>query len=282
MALKKWIPLLGAVVAVVLGLSILAVHLGTDRTPETPPETAQGISYLRTLEAKNPADVDTRLKELHLQELKDMRDERLRKMESGEISVWSLFDDYVIMGDSRAAGYKFLQVLEERRILAEYGDTTRAIATHYEDLEQLNPAYIFLCYGLNDMVQTGCETPEAFAQVYKERLEDLQTHFPEAKIFVNPIFPCTDPAFERWEKWRETEPYTEALREMVQETTCYYVPNDNITDFQQYWQEDGIHFALPFYTIWSENMIMAMYDCELGLAESGGTDSSEPESIVES
>lgn len=264
-----------AAVILLILLILLARCAGTPRDAAVSGDVSAGIAYLEALDRRDPGEVDQTLKAIELQELKDKRDEKLRQMRSGEVSVWSLFHDYVIMGDSRAVGFTFLQTLDNSRILGHYGDGSDEIHTHYEALKELNPSYIFLSYGLDDMLQVGCETPESFAQLYLERLEDLQAHCPDAKIFVSPVFPCTDPAFDSYEprkKWRETESYTEALRNILQGTGFYYISCDNITDYTPYWVEDGIHFNAEFYEIWSENMIMAMYDAELGLDSSEASD----------
>ena len=263
-------------VVAVAGLILLAQLAGGrhEKAPEADADLSAGTAYLQALEQQDPAVVDEALKKFRLQELTAERDEKLRQMQSGEISVWSLFEDYVIMGDSRAVGFTFLGALDDNRILAYYGDCSDKIPSHYQELETLNPSYIFLIYGLDDMLQAGNETPEAFTQIYLERLQDLQAHFPSAKIFVNPIFPCTDPAFDSYEprkKWREAESYDKALENILRGTEFYYVYCDNITDYSQYWTEDGIHFNADFYKIWSENMIMAMYNAELGLYNSDGT-----------
>ena len=245
-----------------------------EKAAEEETDMSAGAAYLQALEQQDPAAVDDALKQIRLQELTAERDEKLRQMQSGEISVWSLFEDYVIMGDSRAVGFTFLGVLDENRILGHYGDGSDEMPTHYEEIKNLNPSYIFLSYGLDDMLQAGCETPEAFAQVYLDRLKDLQAQVPDAKIFVSPVFPCTDPAFDSYEprkKWRETEAYTEALEKILRGSGIYYIYCDNITDYSQYWVDDGIHFNADFYKIWSEDMIMAMYNAELGLYNSDGT-----------
>jgi len=265
------------VLIIVVAALILLARLAGGRPKASSEEAADvsaGTAYLQALEQQDPASVDDALKQIRLQELIAQRDEKLRQLRSGEISVWSLFEDYVIMGDSRAVGFTFLGTLDENRILGHYGDGSDEIPTHYPALEDLNPSYIFLTYGLDDMLQVGCETPESFAKLYLERLQDLQTHFPDAKIFVSPIFPCTDPAFDSYEprkKWRETEAYTEALENALKGTGFYYVSCDDITDFSQYWVDDGIHFNADFYRVWSEHMIMAMYDAELGLSSSDGS-----------
>lgn len=229
----------------------------------------QGISYLESLEAIGPDAVELKLKEQRSAELQAMHDERLRQLESGEISVWSLFEDFVVLGDSRTCGFIFDGLLDKNRVLAAYGDTIKAIEGHIPAMEKLNPSYIFLCYGLNDVVQIGWETPAAYAADYKIILDDLQARFPDAKIYVNSIFQCYEPAFsERWEKWRETPEYSAAVQAMCKEAGYYFIENENIDDsMSDLWQEDGIHFVSSFYPIWATNMIMEVYDSEIQQSE---------------
>ena len=243
-----------------------------------------GVAYLKALEARDPAEVDAALKAIRRQNMLEQREEMLGKLQSGEISVWSLFEDYLIMGDSRAAGFEYLEILDNNRLLGLYGESTDEMPNHYQALRDLNPSYLFLSYGLNDMLLEGNETPEAFAEIYLTRLEALQAQCPQAKIFVNNIFPCTDPAFDSKpgrEKWRENEAYNEAMEKVLRDTDFYYISNDNITDFSQYWVDDGIHFNRDFYQLWAANMIMAVYDVEMGLDKPESEEPDVPEEIKE-
>lgn len=233
-------------------------------SPESDP-VAEGIKYLESLEAIGTDAVESRLKEIREEEFQALKDERLRQLESGEISVWSLFEDYVFLGDSRTCGLIFGNYLDNSRILADYGGSINDVEHYTPQIEKINPSYIFICYGLNDIVQIGWETPEAYAADYKAVLDKLQSKFPDAKIFVNSIFHCYEPAFStRWEKWREAPEYSAALGEMCQESGYYFIANENIDDsMKDYWQEDGIHFISSFYPIWGTNIIMEVYDSEL-------------------
>ena len=261
---NKRIRALFPAVLCLLLFALLFAGCGEEKgsAPDAGGNLSAGLSYVRALEEKDPDNVDDILKDRRRQELLAMRDEKLRQLQSGEISVWPMFQDYVIIGDSRAAGFTFLGTLDDSRNFAAYGNTISSIPDVLDAVHALNPSYIFVVFGLNDMLQAGCETPEAFAEQYRQALMDLQAEFPDAKIYVNSIFPCTDPAFEKWEKWREAEAYSEAVAEMVPTTSCYYISNDNITDFSPYFKDDGIHFTNDFYDIWAVNMIMAVYDSE--------------------
>lgn len=253
-------------ILVLLVVILVCCSAGSDKdASDEDAAVAQGISYLESLEAIGPQAVDTLLKEQRAAEIQAMRDERLRQLESGEISVWSLFEDYVILGDSRTCGFMFGNYLDNDRILAAYGDYITAVERHIPSIEKYDPSYIFLCYGLNDIVQIGWETPEAYIADCRDILADLQARFPDAKIYVNSIFRCYEPAIsERWEKWSETQEYSDAVQQMCEEEGYYFIENENIDESMAYlWQEDGIHFISEFYPIWATNMIMEVYDSEI-------------------
>ena len=244
---------------------------GTAQPQSPEEEMAEALQYLDSLESYDPSEVDQILKEYHRQALVAERDQRLKQLEDGEITVWSLFEDYAILGDSRVCGFMFMNVLDNSRILASYGETTKYIEDHIPELQKINPSYIFLCYGLNDMVQMGWETPEAFVADYRTYIRQLQQVQPQAKIFVNCLFPVYDPAFERWEKWRESPAYNEAIAQMAREEGCYFIENANLlATGNQLYNEDGIHFTVEFNEIWATNMITAVYNSELGLEERDG------------
>lgn len=79
------------------------------------------------------------------------KDALLQKLDSSELDPFSLFQDFVIMGDSRILHLYNESMLEGRHILAGGGHTIRNIPEYYNEIEALNPSYIFLCYGLNDV-----------------------------------------------------------------------------------------------------------------------------------
>lgn len=73
----------------------------------TDAEVASGVQWLQEQEAHSPDDVEAELKAIRQAELDAMRDEWRAKLYSGEISVWSLFEDYAMLGDSRTSGFTY-------------------------------------------------------------------------------------------------------------------------------------------------------------------------------
>ena len=70
-------------------------------------EVQSGITYLESLEAQSASDVEAQIKQINKERLAKSREEIIRKLESGELDVWTQFQDYVLMGDSRAVGYEY-------------------------------------------------------------------------------------------------------------------------------------------------------------------------------
>lgn len=223
-------------------------------------ETEQGLAYIKGLEQQDPATVEQTLKNRAKERRAAEREERLAQLKSGEVSVWTLFEDYFILGDSRAAEFVGLSDLDESRVFGQYGATINTIPDELYRAKEKNPAYLFLVFGLNDI--RWWDTPEEFVAVYRERLAYVREQMPDTKIFVNCIFPCTGAAFDKYSVWRKAPEYNEALREMVAQTDCCFVGCDDIESFDGYWRKDGIHFTEEFYRLWGADMLMAVYDAE--------------------
>ena len=263
---KKLLSIICILAAAVLILVLLARHLGGETTAETgaPLKTAAGMLYLDSLESRDPAEVDTLLQEFRAQKIQEMRDEWLRQVESGEINVWSLFDNYVILGDSRAVGFYYYDFLPEERVLAEGGSTIRKLREHIPDIQKLNPSNVFLCYGLNDVSIGYWNTPEEYVAEYAEVIHDLQQVVPGLKIYISSTLPARDPAFDLAPVWAEIPNFNVAVKAMCDTLdNRWYVDNDQLAEEQaDLWNDDGIHVASSFYPLWAANLIAEVYNSD--------------------
>ena len=256
---------LGAVLGLAL-IIVLAVSLGGSGQEQDPAETetAAGVQFLKELEAQDPTVVDEEIKVLHQQRIQELREERLQQLESGEVSVWSLFEDYVLLGDSRAVGFYFYEYLPESRVLAEAGATIRNLQEHIPDLVEINPSRLFLCYGLNDVSIGIWPTPESYVEEYAEIIAEIRQKLPDVDIYISSILPARDPAFEQSSAWYDIPQYSAAVKEMCEEIGCYYVDNDALAEkYADLWEVDGIHVQRDFYPHWAANMILEVYSKDL-------------------
>lgn len=206
----------------------------------TDAEVASGVQWLQEQEAHSPDDVEAELKAIRQAELDAMRDEWRAKLYSGEISVWSLFEDYAMLGDSRTSGFTYYGYLAPERVFADSGATIKKVIDHLEELVALNPSIIFLTYGINDVGIGYWPTPEDY---------------------VCSIIPALEPAFKRGPAWREIPDYNDAVRAFCEENGTPYVDITQLCEeHTDLYQDDGVHLLGGFYPLWGTELIAEVYD----------------------
>ena len=257
-------------ILIIILLVILATALGRGAQPQddvTNP-TLEGVAYLRTLEEKDPTTVENTLKELRRRELLEQREARLAELESGDISIWSLFEDYMLMGDSRVMGFSFYEYLDQSRVLAEKGDTIWTLQEHIPEIVAVNPSYLFISYGVNDVGSGMWASPEDYVQDFSDIISEIRQELPDVKIFINSILLAYAPAFNTSAAWYDIPEYNTALDAMCSDMGCFYVDNTSICEeYAGLYESDGIHVGSSFYSHWATNMIMAIYDSETDQSE---------------
>ncbi len=236
-----------------------------ESSAEPPAGIEAGVAYIKSLEARDPEMVTRILREKRRQELQQTLDSRLRELEDGTLDVWSQFQDYVLLGDSRGVGYYVFDCLPEERVLAEAGATIRNLQEHIPDIKKLDPASIYCCYGLNDVSIGFWTDPQSYAAEYRQIILEIQQAVPDAKIYISSILPARDPAFDTAEEWRNIPQYSRAVEEVCSEIDgCYYVNCDDLAEkYEDMYEVDGIHLHQDFYPIWATRLISVQYKSEL-------------------
>lgn len=234
------------------------------------PQTQEGISYLAALEARDPAEVEktVRLREVERLRLEMEADrenamnERMDSLENG--SIWDQFRDSAILGDSRALGFSVFDFLDASRVFADGGHTIRDIPDSIEGLKVLNPACVYLCYGLNDAGIGYWNTGEEYAAELDERLTQLQEALPDAMIVVNSILPATEEAMSYSPSWRKIPEFSSAAKALCESRGVPFVDNDPLGEeyMASMWNEDGVHLHKEFYPIWAKNMLITAITAE--------------------
>lgn len=212
-------------------------------------QTKVGMKYLKSLESRDAKAIEDEIKAIKKEEQKEA-------LENGELTIWEQFDDYAIMGDSRTMGFDQYGFLPSERILAHGGATIADIPDYMESLKNLNPANIFLCYGLNDVSIGYWDTPQEYVEALGEAIESIKSELPDATVYVNSIFPAQDPAFEQAEKWREIPDFNEVIKPYCEEKGYPYIDNTEIIqEHTDLYDDDGIHLKEEFYEYWAINML---------------------------
>lgn len=245
------------IVGVVVVLIALILVFG-NRGPDLSDEIKTGKEYLASLEEKDPADVQKVRKEIRKEKLEAERDELIRQLNAGEIDPFSMFQDYVLMGDSRSVGYEFWNYLDPTRVLADAGNTILSVEDQMEELVSLNPSTIYLCFGLNDVSIGIWSTAEEYAAEYMNVIASIQAELPDATIVVSSILPAKDPAFNRDADWYNIPDWNVVLKETCEENGILFADCDQLAvDYSDLWDIDGIHFQTNFYPHWATYLVAA-------------------------
>lgn len=213
---------------------------------------SQGQKYLKQQEEKAVDDLSEKLKETKYQELQQGIDE-------GKVDLFALFDDAVIFGDSRAMGFSVYHFFPDSHVLADSGATVEYISNWLDQVETINPTYIFFSYGVNDMGMR-LDDVGGYDKVYQEQIQKVLERCPDATIAVNSIIPATDEAVAESPSWNKVDEYNAKVKSMCQENGWIYIDNTEISQNGDapIYQADGVHFLQSFYATWAENMILSL------------------------
>lgn len=261
---RKFIPVAIILLVLILFLIFFAANAGSPAPETTETSTHEGITYLKALEAQDPGPVENTIKAYYQQKLIKQREARLAQLENGEVSVWSLFEDYVLLGDSRTMGFDFYEYLDKDRVIAEKGDSILSIREHIPEIVKMNPSYLFISYGANDIGSGMWASAEEYAADLAAIIQELRAELPDVTVFVNSILLAYEPAYSNSSSWYDIPEYNSALSQMCSTlTNCHYIDNTSICEtYSHLYESDGIHVMATFYSHWAANMILTFYDSQ--------------------
>ena len=248
-------------------------------------DTAQGVAYLEALEQQDPGAVDQILRQRRLEQLEREREELLRQIKAGEQDPFPLFQDAAILGDSRAVGFFYYGFVDESRDLTGSGETILDIPRKLDTLQAMNPRYVYLTYGLNDIKIGHWGSLQAHISEYLDRVQEIRERLPEAVIVISSVLPYHDPN-ARTDATGETTPssasslteedrkrlaqipeWNRLMADAAREHGVIFVDNSAIcTEYEDLWEKDGIHVFKSFYPHWGKNLIVAALE-EGGIAD---------------
>ena len=234
-------------------------------------ELETGKAYLDSLDQRSPVEMEYRIDQAR--EVYEKEQDRKAYLKKRELyrqtleddGVWDQFDKYVFLGDSRVVGFNVFGFLPAERVLAEQGDTILAISDRMEAMKELEPSYIFISYGINDIGIGFWQTAGEYADAFSEEIDDLRKEFPDAQIYVNSIIPATDEAVEGVSIWGKIPEYSDALKKMCAEKGIPFIDNTKlIEEHKELYAGDGVHLLAEFYPYWAENQLLGIYDLKNG------------------
>ena len=258
---QRKLPILPAalILVAILAISLIGGLFGGSEDAAAEDVTAAGIAYLEELEQKDPAAVMQVRQEIYQAEIDAQRDQLVEQLANGTTDPFSLFKDYVLLGDSRAVGFWYRNFLDRSRVFADGGHTIRNLAQYVDAIVERNPSQIFLCYGLNDTSIGYWDNAQEYVTEYMEVVNEIREKLPDATIVVSSILPAKDPAFQKSRKWYNIPEWSAALEKACEENGILFANCDSqAVNHANLWDPDGIHFRKEFYPYWASCLVAAM------------------------
>lgn len=253
------VPPIAILICVAFTVIAVLFLLGGGSNKKTSESVKAGVAYLELLERGDPAEVVQIRKDIAQKKIDDKRDALLEQLNNGTMDPFSLFQDYVLMGDSRAVGFWYRKFLDKNRVLADGGHTIRNIEKQMDQLVSLNPSMIFLCYGLNDTSIGYWNSAEEYTAEYMQVVDEIREKLPDATIVVSSILPARDPAFNKSKKWYNIPDWSAALGEACKENGVLFANCDQLAvDYPNLWDPDGIHFRKELYPYWASSLVVTL------------------------
>lgn len=220
----------------------------------------QGISYLVSLEQLDVPTITTKIEERNKQEFQAKMNAALDEMAAQDESIWPLFKDSIILGDSRAKGLYEYGFLPEQIVWAEIGTGITSIPKFADRVGQALPQTIYISFGINDVEYgLGSQEENGYALLLEQYIHELLANSPQSRIVVNSIIPTATWLTDAQPIWQNIPEYNRQLQEMCTKNGWIYVDNTEISGDgnDPIYDGDGIHFYYSFYEPWAINMLRA-------------------------
>ena len=205
-------------------------------------DTSAGIAYIEQEEAGSITAIEQKIT---LLERQDNNGEDAR-------SIKEKFAGAVVVGDSVTEGFAEYDVLNASSVVAKIGVHLDELDEQIMQIKELSPGILFMSLGMNDVTATNGDV-DSFISEYKAVLTQIKEEVPDARIFVNSIFPVQEKVIAEEPLFGKIPEYNEALKQLCDSQTVAYIDNSGLVS-DQYYEQDGIHFKADFYPIWAEHM----------------------------
>lgn len=170
------------------------------------------------------------------------------------ISVYKeYFKEDLFIGDSITEELKYYKFLYNNNVFSKIGLNTDTLRKLIPDEDfGIEPKNIYLMMGLNDSVFV--KTEEKFKERYLAMLDALQAKFPDAKIYLQAIFPVSKALDEKDDARvnnTKINSFNEVIKTIASERGLDYLDFSYlIKENEDYFEPDGMHLKSKFHKVW--------------------------------
>lgn len=187
---------------------------------------------------------------------KDFKNVKVSKSSVNTVPI-SVYKEYfkedLFIGDSITEELKYYKFLYDNNVFSKIGLNTDTLRKLIPDEDfGIEPKNIYLMMGLNDSVFV--KTEEKFKERYLAMLDALQTKFPDAKIYLQAIFPVSK-ALDEKEDARvnntKINSFNEVIKTIASERGLDYLDFSYLlNEKEDYFEPDGMHLKSKFHKVW--------------------------------
>lgn len=170
------------------------------------------------------------------------------------ISVYKeYFKEDLFIGDSITEELKYYKFLYDNNVFSKIGLNTDTLRKLIPDEDfGIEPKNIYLMMGLNDSVFV--KTEDKFNERYLAMLDALEAKFPDAKIYLQAIFPVSK-ALDEKEDARvnntKINSFNEVIKTIASERGLDYLDFSYLLkENEDYFEPDGMHLKSKFHKVW--------------------------------
>lgn len=170
------------------------------------------------------------------------------------ISVYKeYFKEDLFIGDSITEELKYYKFLYDNNVFSKIGLNTDTLRKLIPDEDfGIEPKNIYLMMGLNDSVFV--KTEDKFKERYLAMLDALEAKFPDAKIYLQAIFPVSK-ALDEKEDARvnntKINSFNEVIKTIASERGLDYLDFSYLLkENEDYFEPDGMHLKSKFHKVW--------------------------------
>ncbi|MDK2562524.1 GDSL-type esterase/lipase family protein [Romboutsia sedimentorum] len=202
-----------------------------------------GVSDIKKLEVKSIEKIQAQINSIQNKNQEDKsntNNERNKK-----IDYETLFENTVIMGDSRTESLTEYGMLSNSSVVAYKGRTTAKAKDDVSTIVDLVPSKIIMTYGMNDLQLYS--NSDDFIKSYEILIKDVKSKLPNSKIYVTSILPVQQNAVEEEPKFNKLEDFNIALESLCSDLQIEFMNVGTLNS--KYYEPDGIHFRADAYPI---------------------------------
>ena len=187
---------------------------------------------------------------------KDFKNVKVSKSSVNTVPI-SVYKEYfkedLFIGDSITEELKYYKFLYDNNVFSKIGLNTDTLRKLIPDEDfGIEPKNIYLMMGLNDSVFV--KTEDKFKERYLAMLDALEAKFPDAKIYLQAIFPVSK-ALDEKEDARvnntKINSFNEVIKTIASERGLDYLDFSYLLkENEDYFEPDGMHLKSKFHKVW--------------------------------